>query len=123
MIFKSEETRRRVSNTAKRIVKDRIKKQIEAIPFLIKCSKSSKNGSCVVCAEFVYYCLDNHHLEGRKKNKQSCVSLCASCHRIFDKGGGREELKLRRKRYYKYNLKYKKNSEIAIKAWKTRKKN
>lgn len=80
-------------HATKRTVRGRRKHMREADPYLIKWAEEAKPNTCVVCGESMTYCLDRHHTISPKK----IIWLCASCHRIFDKGGGIKELKERRK--------------------------
>lgn len=92
------------SSTANKTIRRRRVEQEKAKGFLRKCFTDSTKDVCIVCGEFMTYCLDHHHIETKKKNSRDKVTICASCHRIFDKMGGIEELKSRRKRYWNYNL-------------------
>ena len=104
--FKSKISQKKVSDTAKKTAKDREKRQLEAIRYLKWCDKhKSREDICIVCGDFMPDCLTWHHPEGKKKNPNFKVILCGSCHSVFHKKGGLKELKERRKRYYKYNLK------------------
>lgn len=99
-----KKTRKKLSRTATNTVLKRKQKQKEAVAYLKKLNKQAMPNYCIVCGEPNQYCLDVHHPEGRKKNPKFKIKICASCHRVFDKGGGLKQLKERRKRYYKYNL-------------------
>mgnify|MGYP001609190974 CR=1 FL=1 len=98
-----KESREKLKSTAQKTIERRKDKQNEAIPYFKEWGKKSPKGVCVVCGEFMKNCLDKHHPEGRKNNWT--IEICASCHRIFDKMGGVEELIERRKRYLNYNHK------------------
>ena len=94
---------------AEKRTKKRPKRQIEAEPFIRKCMKKAQKDMpnkdvCVVCGEFLEASLTTHHFD--KKNRPNDVArLCGSCHRVFDSSNaGLQELKQRRKRYYKHNL-------------------
>jgi hypothetical protein len=99
--FKSEETRKKVSDTAKRTIAKRKEKTQETNSLIMEWNKSAKPNTCIVCGESNQHSLDKHHPEGKDKNPHFIVTICASCHRVFDKGGGKEELIERRKRLFK----------------------
>jgi hypothetical protein len=103
--FRSNETRGKVIATAKKTVEERIKKMVEAAQDLEQWDKESGEGVCVVCGEFISKCLDSHHPYSKADRPNYTVTICASCHRIFDKNGGLDELKERRQRYWNYNTK------------------
>ena len=103
----SSNGRKKVRKTAKGTQISRKKKTKEAAPYLIELDKQVGPLYCIVCGEFFEYCLDKHHPD-KKAYPRLRVTVCASCHRVFDKGGGLLELKERRKRYYKYNMELRK---------------
>jgi len=80
-------------------------KMHEADPFLLKWMEKAKPNRCIVCGESMVFCLDIHHTISPKRK----VTLCASCHRVFDKGGGIEQLKIRHRKSY---------PQRAKRAWK-----
>lgn len=88
--------------------KKRIQRQKAAEPFIRNCMRIAKRDKqdkkiCVVCGDFLKASLTTHHFN-RRKDPTDVVTLCASCHRIFDSSdAGLRELKTRRKRYYEYN--------------------
>lgn len=90
--------------------KKRVERQKMAEPFIRNCEKTAKERMqkreiCVVCGEFLEACLTTHHFD-RKQRPKDVVTMCASCHRIFDSSvAGLRELRVRRERYYDYNLK------------------
>jgi stalled ribosome rescue protein Dom34 len=89
--------------------KKRVKRQKAAEPFIRNCMRTAKRHIqdkeiCVVCGDFLKASLTTHHFD-KKKNPTDVVTLCGSCHRIFDSSNaGLRELKIRRERYYKYNI-------------------
>jgi len=89
--------------------KKRVERQKRAEPFIRNCMRIAKRHMqdkevCVVCGEFLKTSLATHHFD-KEKNRKDVVTLCGSCHRIFDSSNaGLRELKMRRERYYKYNL-------------------
>jgi len=64
-------------------------RELAARSLLIKWKKEFVGNveRCVVCAESMPNTLDTHHLDGNDNNNdpENLVTLCASCHRIFDK--------------------------------------
>ena len=90
--------------------KKRVERQKAAESFLRDCIKAAKGDIqnkeiCVVCGDFLKVSLTTHHFD-RVRNPTDVVTLCGSCHRIFDSSNsGLSELKMRHKRYYHYNLK------------------
>lgn len=100
----SNEGSEKLRKTRENTIAGRKHKELEAAPYLNKWDKESREGVCVVCGEFIEKCLDGHHPYGKAKNPHYTVMLCGSCHRIFDKTGGLCELKMRRKRYWNYNM-------------------
>jgi len=89
--------------------KRRLERQKEAEPFIRDCLEASKRQVedkeiCVVCGEFLKASLTTHHFN-KEKNPRDVVTLCGSCHRVFDSpNSGLKELKIRRRRYYICNL-------------------
>ena len=95
----SEKGREKVRKTVKTTIRSRKRKMRQAAKYLEKWDRESRESICVACGEFMKECLDDHHPHGKAKKPHYTVILCASCHRIFDKNGGLNELKIRRKRY------------------------
>jgi len=96
--------------------KERVKRQKEAEPFIRNCMKTAKKHTqdkiCVVCGDFLDASLTTHHFD-KKKSPADVVTLCGSCHRIFDSSNaGLRELEMRRKRYYKHNLNCKRSLRV-----------
>ncbi len=91
--------------------KKRIARQKAAEPFIKRWVNSAKRNwgdakVCVVCGDTLGASLTTHHFDKEKK-PDDVVTLCGSCHRIFDtSNSGLRELRIRRRRYYKYNLKF-----------------
>lgn len=89
--------------------KNRVKRQKDAEPFIRSCMETTRidmhgKVGCVICGDFLDECLEFHHFH-KKEDPEDYATLCSSCHRVFDSSnGGLRELKVRRKRYYKYNL-------------------
>ena len=83
---KEFEWRHEVGKEAGRRKKER---ELAARSLLIKWKKEcvGRVERCVVCAESMPNTLDTHHLDGNDNNNdpENLVTLCASCHRIFDK--------------------------------------
>ncbi|MCP8307258.1 MAG: HNH endonuclease [archaeon] len=92
--FKSEESRRKVSKTARKTVNGRYDFMLTVAPYLQRWKEKAKPYTCVVCGENMKIVLDKHHIDPSLKGKEeynhpdNVVLLCASCHRIFDKKGG-----------------------------------
>ena len=82
-----------------------MKKQEESNPFLLDCAKNAPVNMpvCVVCWEVNYACLQEHHPNGRQVYPNSTVTLCASCHAVYTRGGGLQELQERRDRLLEVN--------------------
>lgn len=102
--FKSDASRNKVKETGRRTNEGRRERMSEAAAYLEERSKESPDGVCVVCGDFMDKSLDEHHPYIKAKNPICKVSICGSCHRIFDKGGGLDELKERKARYWIYNM-------------------
>lgn len=113
--FTSNKKREKVSNTTKRTIKKRTEKMSEAASFLEEKSKEGPPGICGICGDFMERCLDGHHPYTKAVNPHCKVTICGSCHRIFDKGGGLDELKTRRQRYWIYNLKLREKEKVTSK--------
>ena len=85
------------------------KQRIHAVSnYLATLKKTSiSEDTCIVCGESMKNTLDRHHIDGNRKNNDpsNLVTICASCHRIFDKAVSPEEalldLKERHKRIHK----------------------
>jgi len=113
--FKSKKTEKNVSDTRRKTIKDRVKRQLEAEPFLKKWNGMIVKlkipfDICVVCGDFFENCLGPHHAKGRKMDKKYTITLCGSCHKVFDKKGDYKDLQKRRKWYYKQNISYIRNN-------------
>jgi len=88
--------------------KNRTERQKAAEAFIRSCMKAAgaqvQLKTCVVCGDFLEASLATHHFD-KEKAPMDTVTLCGSCHRIFDSSDtGLQELEIRRKRYYKHNL-------------------
>jgi hypothetical protein len=89
--------------------KRRIQRQKLAEPYIRKWADLAKrqfgiDEVCAVCGETIDASLTTHHFD-KQKDPNDTVRLCGSCHRVFDStNSGLRELKMRRTRYYKYNL-------------------
>lgn len=100
----SEESRKKLGDTARSTVKKRRAFMQEMTPHLRKWKKDAEPNNCVVCGENMVIVLDKHHLDPtlrRTKEYNSpdnIVQLCASCHRIFDKKDGSVKHFLKRHR-------------------------
>jgi len=79
---------------------------VESLPFLEKCAKDASADTCIVCGETNNFCLDKHHPYTKAVDPDTTVSLCASCHRIYDRGQGLNMLKERRGRLLEVNRDY-----------------
>lgn len=99
----SEEGREKVRQTVLKTIEARKKVQELSLPFIRECEKDAPAECCVVCWEMNRYCLDWDHPRGRRIDPIYKIRLCASCHRIYDKGGGLEELHERRGRLLDWN--------------------
>ncbi|MDG6916942.1 MAG: hypothetical protein JRM85_05035 [Nitrososphaerota archaeon] len=99
----SREGREKVIKTTRATVALRRKLMEESIPFLERCANDAPIGTCIVCGEPNPFSLDKHHPYGREVDSKTVVLLCASCHRIFDKGGSLDMLKERRDRLLDMN--------------------
>ncbi|MFH0978972.1 MAG: hypothetical protein V1837_06770 [Candidatus Woesearchaeota archaeon] len=98
--FKNNKTRQKNWKVNQRTIATRMSSMKRAAPFLLKWDKLVI-GKCVVCGEGFEWSLGPHHVFGG--NKGPTVTLCGSCHKVFDKQGGIKELKARRKKYLKFN--------------------
>jgi hypothetical protein len=92
--------------TARATIAKRRKLMAKSVPFLKKCARDARDGVCIVCGEPNRFCLDNHHIHTKAIDPISIVLLCASCHRVYDKGGSLEVLRERRDRLLHVNRAY-----------------